>query len=294
MSASNLKGKATETNFEDNEVLSGSENSNTGSASSDSTSDDEESDEEEEVTQEYLNSLLEKAKIAMASRREQKQKEMVVNLEEEVIILGDDEDAKPLPPLDPGPSLPKPYFKFGEGSKTSVLVHDVDVEAIEKAARSQPAPPPPPPELNKDNKPLTKRQRKELRKATAGPGWFDMPAPDEAELPKLYHEVEALRLRNALDPKRFYRKEEGEGKGIKGLPKYFTIGTIIPSSTPFGTTSNENLSRSERKRTIVDELVDDTEAKRYAKKKFMDLQGVRGERGRATLAKKKAARKPKW
>jgi hypothetical protein len=39
----------------------------------------------------------------------------------------------------------------------------------------------------------------------------------------LYREVEALRLRNQLDPKRFYRKDEGEGKGIKGLPKYFAV-----------------------------------------------------------------------
>lgn len=50
-----------------------------------------------------------------------------------------------------------------------------------------------------------------------------MPAPAEADLPRLHREVEALRLRNQLDPKRFYRKDEGEGKGIKGLPKYFAV-----------------------------------------------------------------------
>jgi hypothetical protein len=135
----------------------------------------------------------------------------------------------------------------------------------------------------------------------------------------LYREVESLRLRNQLDPKRFYRKDEGEGKGIKGLPKYFAvcfipsfpnhlplcffhsqyclhgqIGTIVPSNTPFGTPSADNLPRSHRKRTLVDELVDDAEAKRYAKKKFTELQGVRGARGRGTLAKKNALRKPKW
>ena len=37
-----------------------------------------------------------------------------------------------------------------------------------------------------------------------------------------------------------------------------------------------NLTRSGLKRTLVDELVDDAEAKRYAKKKFEDLQTVRG------------------
>jgi hypothetical protein len=62
-----------------------------------------------------------------------------------------------------------------------------------------------------------------LRKATTGPDWYDMPAPSTEELPKLYREVEAMRLRNTLDPKKFYRKEEGEGKGVKGLPKYFSV-----------------------------------------------------------------------
>jgi len=133
-----------------------------------------------------------------------------------------------------------------------------------------------------------------LKTMTAGSDWFDLPAPAETDLPRLYREVEALRLRNQLDPKRFYRKDEGEGKGIKGLPKYFAIGTILPSGTPFGTASADNLPRSHRKRTLVDELVDDAEAKRYAKKKFTELQGTRGARGRGTLAKKNALRKPKW
>ena len=63
----------------------------------------------------------------------------------------------------------------------------------------------------------------QLKNKTAGPDWFDLPAPAEADLPRLHREVEALRLRNHLDPKRFYRKDEGEGKGIKGLPRYFAV-----------------------------------------------------------------------
>ena len=127
----------------------------------------------------------------------------------------------------------------------------------------------------------------------------------------MYREVEALRLRNQLDSKRFYRKDEGEGKGIKGLPKYFAVcsqlvtttatqlihlqvGTIIPDATPFSSSSPANLPRSQRKRTLVDELVDDAEAKSYAKKKFKEFQTVRGARGRGTLTKKREARKPKW
>lgn len=44
----------------------------------------------------------------------------------------------------------------------------------------------------------------------------------------------------------------------------------------------------------MDELVDDAEAKSYAKKKFKELQSVRGARGRGTLAKRRETRKPKW
>ncbi|KAI0366598.1 Fcf2-domain-containing protein [Pilatotrama ljubarskyi] len=133
-----------------------------------------------------------------------------------------------------------------------------------------------------------------MKNKTAGPGWFDLPAPAEADLPRLYREVEALRLHKQLDPKQFYRKEPGEGKGIKGLPKHFAIGTIVATPNPFGNASADNLPRSSRKRTLVDELVDDAEAKSYAKKKFKELQTVRGARGRGTLAAKKALRKPKW
>ena len=44
----------------------------------------------------------------------------------------------------------------------------------------------------------------------------------------------------------------------------------------------------------MDELVDDAEAKSYAKKKFKELQTVRGAKGRGTLAQRQAKRKPKW
>lgn len=209
------------------------------------------------------------------------------------------------------------------------LVRDPEAEEVEKktALQNTISPPLPPPELTKAGRPLTKREKKEVRsrttwtrhsaelvqlkKQTTGPDWFDMPAPAEADLPRLYREVEALRLRNQLDPKRFYRKDEGEGRGIKGLPKYFTvnllfsakitgahyllqIGRIVETESPFGGPSAENLPRNQRKRTLVDELIDDAEAKRYAKKKFNELQAVRGAKGKNTLRAKQALRKPKW
>ncbi|KAF8208848.1 Fcf2 pre-rRNA processing-domain-containing protein [Mycena galopus ATCC 62051] len=248
--------------------------------------------EEPEITPEYLQSLLDQAREnARAAKRLQQPSED--SPEDDVIVL--QAEPKKLPRLDPG-VLPRPYFTLGKRKIDPSVLRDPEVELAEKASSSYvvPAPPIPPPELTKSGKPLTKKERKALKNKTAGSDWFDLPAPAEADLPRLYREVEALRLRNQLDPKRFYRKDEGEGKGIKGLPKHFAIGTIVASTTPFGTPSADNLTRSQRKRTLVDELVDDAEAKRYAKRKFEDLQTVRGAKGRNTLAAKKALRKSKW
>jgi hypothetical protein len=72
------------------------------------------------------------------------------------------------------------------------------------------------------------------------------------------------------------------------------IGTIIPSTTPFGTANADNLPRTSRKRTFVEELVDDAETKHLAKKKFLELQKVRGARGKKTLAQKESLRQRKW
>ncbi|KAF7982934.1 hypothetical protein HWV62_25228 [Athelia sp. TMB] len=262
-------------------------------ATSSSTSSDSESDSEDEITPEYLESLLQKARQHAATNRAGKNNGN--SLEEDIINISSSLKES-LPELDPG-KLPPAYIRLGKTRRDGPSqIRDPDVERAMLASSSFdiPAPPVPPPELTKSGKPLTKKEKKALKNMTAGSNWFDLPAPAEADLPRLYREVEALRLRNQLDPKRFYRKDEGEGKGIKGLPKYFAIGTVVASSTPFGTASSDNLVRAHRKRTLVDELVDDAEAKRYAKKKFADLQGVRGAKGRGTLAARNALKRRKW
>lgn len=283
-----------------------SESSESDSDSDSDSSSDSESDEsdgrgsgsensDDEVSQEFLDSLLEKARQNLTAEADTAGS----GGEEEVIKLGGGEDLSEqhLPPLDPG-QLPTPYIELSEDAQagpSKVRVRDLDIEEAEKVTASKtPDVPAPPPSARPLGKPLTKKEQKALKTKTAGKSWFDLPAPAEADLPRLYREVEAMRLRNQMDPKRFYKKDEGEGKGIKGLPKYFALGTILPDPTPFASSNPANLPKSARKRTLVDELVDDAEAKSYAKKKFKELQTVRGAKGKATLRKKQQARKPKW
>ncbi|KAN0087439.1 Fcf2 pre-rRNA processing domain containing protein [Tylopilus felleus] len=265
------------------------------------STDSHDSDVEEEITPEYLQSLLDTARRNVreeAQRVKMLQEEKETNGfgEEDIIKIDDEEqekEEKPLPPLDPG-VLPPPYFEFGKSRhQAPTSVRNPDVAQTESATSSASAPAPPE-DPNTDWKQMTKKQRKALKTKTTGPDWFDLPAPAEADLPRLHREVEALRLRNQLDPKRFYRKDDGEGKGVKGLPKHFAIGTILPTTTPFGTASTDNLPRAHRKRALVDELVDDAEARRYAKQKFDELQSVRGAKGKKTLHKRNDLRKPKW
>lgn len=124
----------------------------------------------ESVTQEYLNSLLEKAKVAIASKRKTQQLETSQIVEEEIFLDSDEQGyvlpdnvnfflptCRPLPTLDPGFSLPPTFSK--DPLTSSILANDAD---IENTGTTEPAPPPAPPELSKDGKPLTKRQRKEV------------------------------------------------------------------------------------------------------------------------------------
>ncbi|KAL9931726.1 hypothetical protein V8E36_009512 [Tilletia maclaganii] len=158
-----------------------------------------------------------------------------------------------------------------------------------------------------------KRQSREARAATAGDGWFGLPRlmptsttsstksnwNDEGLTPaqrarlltsghknasvavdargktsaEIAREVQAIRLRNALDPKRFYRGARADR--ALALPEFAQIGTILPDEIA----TRQNMSRSERSATkgsVVEELLRDDTAKEYATRKFGELQETRG------------------
>ncbi|GAC97176.1 predicted rRNA processing protein [Pseudozyma hubeiensis SY62] len=85
-----------------------------------------------------------------------------------------------------------------------------------------------------------------------------------ASAEQLRREVQALRLRNSLDPKRFYRASAKN----QAMPKFAQLGKIIASPLE----PKAVLSRQERGRTVVEELIRDAEAASYAKRKFAESQ----------------------
>jgi len=216
--------------------------------------------------------------------------------DDELLTLTGEDELPPLPKLNPGLSGQPKYFSYDPVSDPKTFELEDNITTTSKGPGPNYKGKGKADALSGEEEPgkvLTKRERKEIKLQTAGPQWFDLPAPSDSDRPRLARELEALRLRNALDPKRFYRKDAEGSK--REMPKYFAIGKVVDASTPFRDADHtQNLTRAERKRTIVEELVEDAEARRYAKKKFGDLQSVRSERGRGTLARKFAKRKPKW
>ena len=152
-------------------------------SSSESESDEDSSeDEEDDVSQEYLDSLLEKARRSIASKAIGKTVAAKGDvLEEDIIGLGDPESelqcvfflhifplawflshSRSFPPLDPG-TLPNTYITLGKTlNEAPLAVRDLDAERIMESSSSlsAPAPPAPPPELLKSGKPLTKKEKK--------------------------------------------------------------------------------------------------------------------------------------
>lgn len=105
------------------------------------------------------------------------------------------------------------------------------------------------------------KQRKLEREKTKGKKWYGLPATEMTE--EVKHDLEVLQMRSVLDPKHFYKKND-----LKVLPKYFQIGKVMDSPLDF---YNNRLTKKERKKTIVDELLADVEFNKYNKKKYKEI-----------------------
>jgi len=126
---------------------------------------------------------------------------------------------------------------------------------------------------------LKKRKKKE-REKTKGEGWFGMSAPEMTEETK--RDLEVLKMRAAVDPKRFYKKNDSQT-----LPKYFQIGQVVDS--PVDYYSNKGGGKK-KKKSLVDELMADAEYQKYSKRKYAEIIDEKAKLDPRKRHKKKKAK----
>ena len=80
-------------------------------------------------------------------------------------------------------------------------------------------------------------------------------------------DLEIVKMRNYLNPKRFYKANDS-----KTLPTRFQFGTIISGQFE---RNSETLTRAERKNTIAESLMHDRKTRKYTKRVFDQVQDER-------------------
>ncbi|XP_016367144.1 deoxynucleotidyltransferase terminal-interacting protein 2-like isoform X1 [Sinocyclocheilus rhinocerous] len=128
-----------------------------------------------------------------------------------------------------------------------------------------------------ESKHAAKLKRKAEREKTTGDGWFNMRAPELTE--ELKNDLKALKMRSAMDPKRFYKKNDREGP-----PKYFQVGTVVDNPIDF---YSSRIPKKQRKRTMVEELLADAEFRSYNKKKYQEIMTEKAAQAAGKMNKKK-------
>ncbi|KAL2270451.1 hypothetical protein VTJ83DRAFT_2635 [Remersonia thermophila] len=111
--------------------------------------------------------------------------------------------------------------------------------------------------------PQLPQKQKKGPKDTLGPDWFNMPRTELT--PELKRDLQALRMRDvAALGKQFFKKDSRKPL----VPEYCQVGTIIAGATDG---QSNRLTRKERKRTIVEEILASDNVKKL-KSKYLDIQ----------------------
>ncbi|RAL60193.1 hypothetical protein DID88_000815 [Monilinia fructigena] len=95
---------------------------------------------------------------------------------------------------------------------------------------------------------VTKAKTLKAKQATAGAKWYNM--PKTVVTPELKRDLQLIRLRNVLDPKRFYKKDSARAE----VPEYSQVGTIVEGPTEY---FSSRLTNKERKQTFVEQVLAD-------------------------------------
>ena len=97
---------------------------------------------------------------------------------------------------------------------------------------------------------------------TAGHGWFHMQPTEKTDEVKT--DLAVIRMRNILDPKRFYKTiDKTSGKGV------VQIGTVMEGTGEFW---SSRLTNKQRRSNLTEELMADGAVASYTKNKYREIQ----------------------
>ncbi|XP_069006521.1 deoxynucleotidyltransferase terminal-interacting protein 2 [Embiotoca jacksoni] len=128
-----------------------------------------------------------------------------------------------------------------------------------------------------ESKRAVKLKHRAEREKSTGDGWFNMKAPEMSQ--ELKGDLQVLKMRGSMDPKRFYKKNDREG-----FPKYFQVGTVVDSAVDF---YHSRVPKKQRKRTMVEELLADAEFRHNNKKRYQQIVTEKAAQGAGKRNKKK-------
>ncbi|KAJ5107557.1 hypothetical protein N7456_004232 [Penicillium angulare] len=121
-------------------------------------------------------------------------------------------------------------------------------------------------------------------KATAGPEWFNLPKTELTT--ELKRDLQILRMRSVLDPKRHYKKENGKAK----VPEFSQVGTIVQGPTEF---FSGRIAKKDRKKTFVAEAMALERENRRFESKYRDIQSTKQSGKKAFYSNLRAQRNRK-
>ncbi|KAI4215915.1 MAG: hypothetical protein LQ351_001903 [Letrouitia transgressa] len=123
--------------------------------------------------------------------------------------------------------------------------------------------------------------KKREAQTDAGPQWFYMPTTD----PSLKRDIQLLKLRGVIDPKRHYKQEPKKSS----LPRFAQQGTVIEGPTDY---FSARIPNKERRKNFIEEVLAQEQETGYFKEKYEEIQEKRtsGKKGYYNALKKKRAR----
>ncbi|CEG37823.1 Uncharacterized conserved protein [Plasmopara halstedii] len=165
--------------------------------------------------------------------------------------------------LDSGASQYQTFFDFEGLKRSQVATLRADARAVEESKI-----------LAAGQKAVAHSQRQRIEsqhKKSAGRRWFNFESEEMTDDAR--RDFALLRMRNYLDPKKFYKSSDHS----RGLPKHFQMGTVIEGAHEY---HSARLTKKQRRKTFTDEIMADEAVVQYTNRVAGNIQNARSKHGR--------------